>query len=126
MMLPLTLQCLKYRFDVPTIKKISCPVHIIDVYSEEVFPCEHLPPCFTNERGWYEFPRPHDGNHVQFIHVYIVIVYIHTHIVYVQFVIIHICMYVHVSLFILTVKYVGHKLNKMFWDYDHTINRLHK
>ena len=51
-----------------TSKTINCPVDIIDVYTERIFPYAHLPPCFTAQLQHYhkKSPReaPADGSHM--------------------------------------------------------------
>ena len=39
---------MKYGLENVTTKTVSCPVDIIDIYSQQILPYKHLPPCFTD------------------------------------------------------------------------------
>ena len=52
---------------------ISCPVHIINFYSQEISSSEHLPRCFTIKSDHDKLSLDEDGEHIQFIIIYICI-----------------------------------------------------
>ena len=66
-----TLQCLSYAFENVTSRTISCPVDVIDIYSEPTFWHEYvdLPHCFTNEVDYDILPDKLPANGTVISHI---------------------------------------------------------